>query len=175
MWLSEDNEIECYYECSSLGYFGADSDSGGYCRCHNKGFGELTSTWHKKTAWVIEPCSANNTYLDVLSEVDYPIDIVQEDFLQLNSTAIGDAFGKNRFGGYGALCATVGEKMTIADVICKQNGFTSAIGYSEGSLFTFGKSQNTQAAFAYSECLGKFSLISITFFSFQQLQYFLYR
>lgn len=116
----------------------------------------MQSSINVRQTRVLEKCSENNTYLDIFPIPEYPIDLIGGDFIVMNSSAIGDIFGKNRFGRYGSLCHTLGDGFSVAEVICKQNGFISALAYTEGSVLSYDEDTSTNAAFNHLECLGKF-------------------
>ena len=145
--------MECYQVCSSKGYFGVTWYSSSTCRCYFAGFGELSSyNWANSTT--IETCSENNTFNSLTPVPDYPIKLIGDAIFNLNSSAFGDVFGQNRWGVFGSLCPTIDDGMNEAEVICNQLGFDSAIGYTQGSIFSYAADPYTDAVFGHSECQG---------------------
>ena len=155
------DKMQCYYECAIRNYFAASFIGPRTCHCYDRSAGYFVADGNYQTT-LMQQCSGNNTYEDVFDIPEYPIDLVRDGLCPniFNSESGGDVWGKNRFGRYGPLVngRTYGpqlhNEMSLAQVVCRQKGFTSAVGYSQGSIFSFyyDPPYITYAAFTYAEC-----------------------
>ena len=146
---------QCYKECSTRRFYVA-SWQPNTCRCYDQTASNFVADSNYETT-LIQNCNGNNTYLDVLTPPEYAMELRKGDYVNINSTAVGDIWGTNRLGRYGPLInrpyfgKQLSNEMDLADFICKQKGFTSAIGFSQASVFTWDQYFN-YAAFSDAEC-----------------------